>query len=264
MVDPHGVALEKFEEKSPQPSGGKCGYNHPNRPLIDSPLEGSARNMAPPIVVLDVETTGFGKFDRITEIALLTLDPATLEVIEEYDTLVNPQRDISSEITDFTGIAPSLVALAPVFADIAVAVSARLHGSVIVAHNAPFDCRFIKQEFVRCKGAFDPGVPVCTLSAFGRRKLGAVCAEQHIPLVNAHRALADARAVASLCQKMGEDGPIASGSAARCSPPPALALKVRTLRRDAVSDTDHLPRKTGSPWRDPRALLPLRSQRGPG
>ena len=47
-------------------------------------------------VVIDVETTGFSNQDRIIEIALITLDSETLKAAEEYDTLINPERDITA------------------------------------------------------------------------------------------------------------------------------------------------------------------------
>ena len=45
-------------------------------------------------VVIDCETTGLGRHDRIVEIAALTLDPKTWELVDEYDTLINPERDL--------------------------------------------------------------------------------------------------------------------------------------------------------------------------
>ena len=46
------------------------------------------------LVVIDCETTGLGSNDRIIEIAVLTLDPRTWEPTDEYETLINPERDI--------------------------------------------------------------------------------------------------------------------------------------------------------------------------
>ena len=48
----------------------------------------------PRLVVIDCETTGFSRYDRIVEIAVVTLDSRTLEPVDEYDTLVNPERDL--------------------------------------------------------------------------------------------------------------------------------------------------------------------------
>ena len=45
------------------------------------------------LVVIDCETTGLGSNDRIIEIAVLTLDPRTWEPTDEYETLINPERE---------------------------------------------------------------------------------------------------------------------------------------------------------------------------
>ncbi len=111
---------------------------------------------APPIpVVVDVETTGFGSQDRIVEIAAITLDPLSWEIVDEYDTLINPQRDVGP--TGVHGITASMVEAAPTFADILADIARRLQGMVLVAHNLPFDARMLRYEFARCGIAIDAG-----------------------------------------------------------------------------------------------------------
>ena len=46
--------------------------------------------------VIDVETTGFGKSDRVVEAAVVLLDPNNLNIVDEFETLVNPLRDIGA------------------------------------------------------------------------------------------------------------------------------------------------------------------------
>lgn len=77
----------------------------------------------PKPVVVDVETTGFGAHDRIVEIAVITLDPETWETEDEYDTLINPQRDVGP--TGVHGVTAGMVELAPVFAEVLGPVSQR-------------------------------------------------------------------------------------------------------------------------------------------
>ena len=74
-----------------------------------------------PFVVIDCETTGLGKHDRIVEIAMITLDPQTWELIDEYGTLMNPERDVSG--TGIHGITASMVEAAPTFPEVAAALS---------------------------------------------------------------------------------------------------------------------------------------------
>ena len=156
----------------------------------------------PLLVVIDCETTGFGRRDRIVEIAALTLDSRTLEPVDEYDTLVNPQRDLGP--VGVHGITASMVEAAPVFGEIASAVARRIDGGTLVAHNLPFDTRMLACEFERLGVAFDSGAGLCTFRATGD-KLGIACARFGIELSLQHRALADARATAQLAGHFAAD-----------------------------------------------------------
>ncbi|GHG61328.1 hypothetical protein GCM10010919_05640 [Alishewanella longhuensis] len=154
-------------------------------------------------VVLDVETTG-GKAgtDRITEIGAVKVQGG--EVLDTFNTLINPERLIPSFISRLTGISNAMVAGAPKFADIAAQLSEFLQGAVFVAHNAKFDYGFIRSEFARCELPFD--MPqLCTVVNMRRYypglasySLGKLCADFEITLTNHHRALADATATVEL------------------------------------------------------------------
>ena len=187
------------------------------------------------LVVIDCETTGFGQHDRIVEIAAVTLDPRTLEPVDEYDTLVNPQRDLGP--VGVHGITASMVEAAPVFGEIASALARRIDGGTFVAHNLPFDTRMLAYEFERLGVAFDGGAGLCTLRATGD-KLGIACARFGIELSLQHRALADARATAQLAghfaANMRRDARAATVGHIADPPSP------RTLRREA----------TGAPFGD--------------
>lgn len=154
----------------------------------------------PKPVVVDVETTGFGAHDRIVEIAVITLDPETWETEDEYDTLINPQRDVGP--TGVHGVTAGMVELAPVFSEVLAPVSQRLRGAMLIAHNLPFDTRMMRYEFERQRVAVDFGKGLCTLSAT-REKLDRACEGRGIHLTSAHRALADARATAELARRLG-------------------------------------------------------------
>lgn len=154
---------------------------------------------SPKPVVVDVETTGFGTLDRVVEIAIITLDRETWETQDEFDTLVNPERDVGP--TGVHGVTAGMVELAPVFEELLPPVAQRLRGAVLVAHNLPFDTRMLHYEFERYGVPIDFGRGWCTLSAT-RAKLGLACEREGIRLTNAHRALADARATAELARKL--------------------------------------------------------------
>lgn len=146
------------------------------------------------IAVIDVETTGLYRADRVVEIAIVTMD-ATGRVIDEFDTLVNPLRDPGP--TWIHGVNASMLVDAPPFEDIAHHLAARLNGAVVVGHNLPFDTRMVGTEFERAGIDVDWGVGLDTLRATGC-KLGVACTEYGITLDGAHRALIDARATGQL------------------------------------------------------------------
>lgn len=150
-------------------------------------------------IVVDVETTGFGKQDRILEIAAIALNPTTWEIVDEYDTLINPQRDVGP--TGVHGISASMVEAAPTFPEIVADVARRLQGTVLIAHNIAFDLRMLRYEFDRCGIPFDAGEGLCTYRET-RQKLILACEDRNIPLSHQHRALADARATAELARKL--------------------------------------------------------------
>ncbi len=154
---------------------------------------------SPKPVVVDVETTGFGAFDRVVEIAIITLDPETWETQDEFDTLVNPERDVGP--TGVHGVTAGMVELAPVFGELLPPVAQRLRGAVLIAHNLPFDTRMMRYEFERHGVLINFGRGWCTLSATGA-KLGVACEREGIRLTHAHRALADARATAELARRL--------------------------------------------------------------
>ena len=99
------------------------------------------------LVVIDCETTGLGSNDRIIEIAVLTLDPRTWEPTDEYETLINPERDVGP--VGIHGITASMVEAAPTFPEIITTLAHRLHGAILIAHNLSFDARMLGYEFKR-------------------------------------------------------------------------------------------------------------------
>ena len=184
--------------------------------------------------VVDTETTGVYSSDRVVEVAIVTLS-LDGEVIDHFDTLVNPCRDVSA--SHIHGITASMVHDAPTFEDIAGDVAVRLHGACFVAHNAPFDRRMLGAEFDRLGDALVVERSVDTYVGSGRRLVDA-CGEHRIDLAGAHRASTDAFATAQLFLRLqsrcGAGVPIAA--------PPSLRRSGRVRRRDdgaavALSDT---------------------------
>jgi DNA polymerase III epsilon subunit-like protein len=146
------------------------------------------------IVVVDTETTGVFPTDRVVEVAAVTLDLQG-RVVDEWDTLVDPQRDVGP--TFIHGVTASMLVGAPTFEQVAGDLAARLHGAVIAAHNLPFDARILGGEYRRLGVPFEVAGGVDTLVAT-RCKLADACRQYRIPLDGAHAALVDARATARL------------------------------------------------------------------
>lgn len=186
---------------------------------------------------VDVETTGFGRLDRIIEVAVVVMECSSGDHIAEFDTLVNPLRDIGA--TEVHGITATMVEAAPTFNEVAGALLEYLDGNVLVAHNLPFDQRFLEREFERAGVMWEPGQGICTLD-LTRESLARACRRHGIPLEQHHRALVDARAAAGLCRLFEPRGgvPVRSLSSARTT-------GRRLLRRDAVT----------------RSVLPCRAER---
>lgn len=147
--------------------------------------------------VVDLETTGLGKNDRVLEIGIVLVDGQ--EITQEWETLINPQRDISN--SSIHGITADLVSLAPTFDEVVDEISHFLHERIFVAHNISFDARMLQEEFVRLKRPFSLGRGFCTLKATGK-KLAVACSTHGIRHEMAHRALTDARATALLLTKL--------------------------------------------------------------
>jgi len=158
-------------------------------------------------VALDVESTGLYKNDRIVEIALIAFREGT--VIEEWATLVNPQRDVGK--TNIHGITASMVSAAPLFEEIANDISRLINNRVIVAHNATFDLRILGQEFGRLEVQGHLGKGFCTMIASRRLlpleadTLTATCAALGFEREGAHSALGDARMAMRVFGHLQED-----------------------------------------------------------
>ncbi len=186
-------------------------------------------DVADRIAVVDTETTGVYPSDRIVEIAVVTLDLQG-RVIDEWDTLVNPERDVGP--TWIHGVTPSMLTHAPTFGEIAGELAARINGAIVSAHNLPFDTRMLFHEFERhdVEVAFGFGFDTLALT---RCKLGVACEDNGISLNGAHQALTDARATAQLLLRI--EAGFDNARAASVSSPLRTTGRTGQCRRDAAS-----------------------------
>jgi DNA polymerase III subunit epsilon len=163
-------------------------------------------------VVVDVETTGGRAYyaDRITEIAAVVVKNG--EIVEIFETLVNPERPIPPFVTRLTNITWDMVRDAPTFDRIAGDVLRVLEGNIFVAHNAMFDWRFVSAEISRASGQRLAGRRVCTvgvarkiLPQLSRRSLDNVARYYGVEINGRHRAGGDAIATAKCFIRMLRD-----------------------------------------------------------
>lgn len=168
-------------------------------------------------VVFDLETTGAKTPPcRVTEIGAYRVKDG--KITEEFQTLVNPETPIPPFITQLTGISDKMVKNAPKFREIAARFLDFIGDSVLVAHNAHFDMRFLNHEIGRIYENYRVGNPsLCTVRLSRRlvpdienHRLNTLADYYSIALVNHHRASDDARATAyifiNLLEKLNEYG----------------------------------------------------------
>jgi len=153
--------------------------------------------------ILDIETTG-GKYNEegITEIAIYKFDGH--EVIDQFISLINPERDIQPFVVNLTGINSNMLKNAPKFYEVAKRVVEITEGCVLVAHNAKFDNRILTTEFKRLGFEFERET-LCTVELAKKLipdlpsySLGKLVRSLGIPVTDRHRASGDALATVKL------------------------------------------------------------------
>ncbi|RYY83797.1 MAG: DNA polymerase III subunit epsilon [Chitinophagaceae bacterium] len=157
--------------------------------------------------IVDIETTGgYAAGNGITEISIRVFDGR--QVIDTYETLINPGQAIPRYIQGFTGIDNEMVRNAPYFEEIAPEVHRFLDGRVFVAHNVNFDYSFVKNHLAHC-GLVLNAKKLCTVRLSRQifpghpsYSLGNLCHSLGIELQNRHRAGGDAAATVELFTRL--------------------------------------------------------------
>jgi DNA polymerase-3 subunit epsilon len=178
------------------------GFDELGRPLRDTTF-----------VVVDLETSGGSAADgaMITEVGAVKVHGG--EVLGEFQTLVNPHQAIPAFIALLTGITDSMVGAAPPIEVVLPSFLEFAAGSVLVAHNAPFDVGFLR-HFASEHGHRWPRFEVVDTARLARRvlhrdeaptcKLSALAVLFHASTTPNHRALADARATVDVLHGLME------------------------------------------------------------
>ena len=131
----------------------------------------------PDYVIFDLETTGISpNYDEVIEISALKVKGG--EVVDEFNTLVNPGRKIPFGATKVNGITNAMVAEAPAFSHVLAEFLDFAEGLVLVGHNiARFDMKFIWRDAEQYFGEIPQNNYVDTLQV----------ARKHLPKMEHHR-----------------------------------------------------------------------------
>ena len=165
-------------------------------------------------VCIDLETTGLNAHsDAIIEIGAVKFRGG--EVLDQYQTFVNPGRQIPTFIQQLTSISPAQIERAPSFGQVSNQVAEFVGDLPIVGHNIAFDLAFLDSHGLplnnRSYNTWDlasiflPTLPEYNLTALAKR-LG-------LDHSQAHRATADAETTARVFHRLLQLG--ASHPAAR-------------------------------------------------
>ena len=163
-------------------------------------------------VALDVETTGLSlkNGDRVIEIGAVAIENQS--IVDEFSSLIDVNKRIPWQVQQVHGITNEMLEGEPKPDEVLPDFHEFITGSILVAHNAGFDIRFLRHEFallgislnnrslctLKMSRKLYPYLPNHKLETVGRYLLGRSCMRQR------HRALDDARLAAMIWLEMGK------------------------------------------------------------
>lgn len=158
--------------------------------------------------VVDLEATSAGSNAKIIQVGIVIVENG--EIIQSYETDVNPHERLDEHIKQLTGLTDARLRKAPEFAQVAKEIFEFINDAVFVAHNVRFDANLLAEAlFWEGFELTTPRIDTVELSqifypTLERYNLGALASELGIELHHAHSALADAAATAQLLLKLRE------------------------------------------------------------
>ena len=168
----------------------------------------NGEKMTDSYVCIDLETTGLDpKTDKIIEIGVVRVENNA--VAEEWETFVNPDRQLEERIIELTGIRDEQLSAAPMIEEVLPTLLEIVGDHPLLGHSVMFDYSFIKKAAVNRRMTFEKdGIDTLKiarkyLTELESRSLGYLC-EYYGICHNAHRALCDAKATVELYRKLTE------------------------------------------------------------
>ena len=103
------------------------------------------------LAFIDFETTGLspGRGDRVIEVGVAVLEGG--QIIDRYQSLINPGMTVPAFIEEFTGITNKMVSSAPTANEVMRDLYDFVGELPVVAHNASFDRGFMDAELSRIR-----------------------------------------------------------------------------------------------------------------
>jgi DNA polymerase III subunit epsilon len=204
-------------------------------------------------LAVDVETNGrAGAACELTEVGAVLVGGGELH--ESWSSLVRPQMPLMRGIQRFTGITQAMASSAPEPEEVLPRVAELLEGRVLVAHNAQFDRRALRQAFERVGLRWPRPPVVCTVQMARRfaplvreRKLAPLAAALGIEVREVHRALPDAVTCAQiLCALLPR----------MCAAAPTIEEAVEYLQPRRRGNSEILARRIAKEERPDLSALP--------